>query len=360
MMLFRLLFELIAFGIFAYQMKNSVEKVLDKPVIKVSSITSVDAISKPIFYICQDNQFSYTKAKETGYNQISHFTSGRLSNSDDITWKGRYNNMTFQKLQDTLFESDYSDLVHFTSILEKNIQAVNKVFHIPDGFCMKPIKTKKEMEFHTTKKTRLLLDDPNKVNNLMITRHENGNVKFGPTGDNTFDGYLYELKIEVHNHRIHDGISCTDYEKFNSTYQNCIESAFSEKLLDWYGCLPPWFPTNNTLTCDVHVTAKIPPKEADDEIFRFIKGMETNTFAACLPPCFVMKWTMKELFHQATHDDFAFLQVQIKDNVTVYTDVYAYDGFSLVIDLGSSLGLWLGLSALSIFDTVLRLFVRRI
>ena len=34
-------------------------------------------------------------------------------------------------------------------------------------------------------------------------------------------------------------------------------------------------------------------------------------------------------------------------------DVYSYDLFDLVVDLGSALGLWLGLSALSIFDYTL-------
>ena len=38
------------------------------------------------------------------------------------------------------------------------------------------------------------------------------------------------------------------------------------------------------------------------------------------------------------------------DKIFVHTDVCAYDVFSLVVDLGSSIGLWLGLSAIGIFD----------
>ena len=38
------------------------------------------------------------------------------------------------------------------------------------------------------------------------------------------------------------------------------------------------------------------------------------------------------------------------------TDVLAYDEFSLIVDLGSALGLWLGLSALSIFDIILEMY----
>ena len=42
--------------------------------------------------------------------------------------------------------------------------------------------------------------------------------------------------------------------------------------------------------------------------------------------------------------------------MTVITDTYAYDMFSLVVDLGSALGLWLGLSAVDIFGSTLDFF----
>ena len=39
--------------------------------------------------------------------------------------------------------------------------------------------------------------------------------------------------------------------------------------------------------------------------------------------------------------------------VTVYEESFSYDVINLVVDLGSALGLWLGLSALSILDYIL-------
>ena len=41
------------------------------------------------------------------------------------------------------------------------------------------------------------------------------------------------------------------------------------------------------------------------------------------------------------------------EEIIVHTAAHSYDMFNLIVDLGSSLGLWLGLSALSIFDAIL-------
>ena len=46
----------------------------------------------------------------------------------------------------------------------------------------------------------------------------------------------------------------------------------------------------------------------------------------------------------------------LSNKVEVFTDVYSYDIFSLIVDLGSSLGLWMGLSALGVYDFVVVYF----
>ena len=46
---------------------------------------------------------------------------------------------------------------------------------------------------------------------------------------------------------IYDGVTCTDYKRINHTYGECIENALEKKMLVWYGCIPPWFPTTNVV-----------------------------------------------------------------------------------------------------------------
>ena len=41
------------------------------------------------------------------------------------------------------------------------------------------------------------------------------------------------------------------------------------------------------------------------------------------------------------------------ENANVFEDVNNYDEFSLIVEVGSSLGLWIGLSALAVFDLLM-------
>ncbi len=65
-----------------------------------------------------------------------------------------------------------------------------------------------------------------------------------------------------------------------------------------------------------------------------------------------MQVEMRETAHISNRLNYAKINFIAKEEVLVLTDLYAYDIFSLIVDLGSALGLWLGLSALSIFDYI--------
>ena len=65
---------------------------------------------------------------------------------------------------------------------------------------------------------------------------------------------------------------------------------------------------------------------------------------------------MKRKYYHTNAINNAHLDIRVDEEVAVLKEVYSYDLFNLVVDLGSALGLWLGLSALSFFDyTVLYL-----
>ena len=91
-------------------------------------------------------------------------------------------------------------------------------------------------------------------------------------------------------------------------------------------------------------------------LWDLIGGDDPEEIKNCLPPCLTMIINKKKTYYLENNLDLAFLHLNTNEKVTVLKDVYSYDLFDLVVDLGSALGLWLGLSALGIFDFIIMFF----
>ena len=63
----RAIVQVLAFGIFVYQMQHSINKFVEKPIVQVSSTTSIANIKMPVIYVCQDAQFDYALSNFYGY-----------------------------------------------------------------------------------------------------------------------------------------------------------------------------------------------------------------------------------------------------------------------------------------------------
>ena len=72
-----------------------------------------------------------------------------------------------------------------------------------------------------------------------------------------------------------------------------------------------------------------------------------------MPPCLTMKVKMLRRQNLVNYIGEANLILHPQHEVKVFKDIYSYDAVNLVVDLGSALGLWLGLSALGIFDYII-------
>ena len=121
-------------------MHNSFLQYLEKPVVQQKSSIKNDDIQKPYFYVCQNDQFDYTRSKEIGYDDLVSLALGSLNDeSAKYSWKGKNENWTFKELQDLLFEHDYTEFWAGQNLLNKTwTSATYNMFYLPAyGFCMK-------------------------------------------------------------------------------------------------------------------------------------------------------------------------------------------------------------------------------
>ena len=73
-----IVFQIIASGIFLYQVKNSVERYISRPVVTETSTVPRKDIDEPTFYVCEKELVNYTVAQKYGYAGQRSFLLGEL------------------------------------------------------------------------------------------------------------------------------------------------------------------------------------------------------------------------------------------------------------------------------------------
>ena len=167
----------------------------------------------------------------------------------------------------------------------------------------------------------------------------------------------YELEYSLYDYSIHDRTTSTDYTRLSMSYGECLNDILKEESLATYGCLLPWISTNNSkIICEEKINMDAKGKNKTSlyrDVLYLIKNFEPQMFKRCLPPCITMQIKLHEVSYMSKVLMKAGFETIIKDWATTHTQVYSYDILSLTVDLGSALGLWMGLSCLSILDHIL-------
>ena len=101
-----------------------------------------------------------------------------------------------------------------------------KVFMIPEGFCL---KTKFEKDFlgfqsNSTHGWRVYFVDPYLDNNIVLksSNYEGMGISM-PEYNENFHGFasIWEVNMAYYDYSLQEGKSCTDYSKRNSSYGKC-------------------------------------------------------------------------------------------------------------------------------------------
>ena len=78
----------------------------------------------------------------------------------------------------------------------------------------------------------------------------------------------------------------------------------------------------------------------------------------CVPPCKRMSANSKYLSTRATSMSKDRIYLNFDENIKVKRIVPAYGFVSLLVEIGSALGLWLGLSVIGVFDVLVTGFIK--
>ena len=311
----RKVFQVFTIILFIIQFEQSLKKYFQFPVVEQTSRVPVKDFPLPVIYVCQANQFNYTKARENGYRYFTHFMLGILMNSTNISWQGKAGHQTFTDLKDLLFDSDYSSLTAESISRSENNRIADggkRTFLFPHGICMKleNLQQHETIKIKTTKDINIYLVDPAKANDIRTEVTLDAKTSIGPTSDTFFSFGNYELEYLLYDHSINDGITCTDYTKSDISYGECLNNSLKQESMATYGCLLPWISTNNKSEIICGETTNIDANAMRNsplyiEILYLIKNFEPKAFKRCLPPCKTMQIKLNEVNYKSKYLEYA-------------------------------------------------------
>ena len=337
----RTVVHVIAGIIFLVQARQSLHKYFQYPVVTQNSLADINTIEKATIQVCLDGSFQYGKAAEFGYSLRSKYLAGMIPNSTTPTWKGNAGNSTIQEIEDYIFRKDFRKV---------KINIPNEfIYKFGKGFCLQTQEIDQDI-FISSKEVDLNVYIIHDSTDSQLIKEKNPQsfTKLNKISSTMFDYKIYELSYEVLDETIHDGNSCVDYRKQDQSYGECNYNALKHLIYSNYGCYPHWMKTNERKQCEVHV----PSKSMDSATYLQIwKNLDTVTdriridiMDQCKEPCYQVKVNLKEKANiKATFIQKA--ELKIIDNaktVPILKAVNSYDFFTLTVELGSALGLWLG------------------
>ena len=249
-------------------------------------------------------------------------------------------------------------------VIIDDVSKMAATFSMTDGFCVKQVidtsnVSRKDMiyyKIYPMTNYNIMVSDSAKSAYYMINSHtlKGGRI----TAKNGLNMY-YRISFEEV-HWLEEAGGCDPYgDNYRfKTFADCVAQEHEEIFNPILGCNVPWLSSPaNPGNCKGSIQLD------DDAKANFVSKMKNlwheykYTGQAhsdyCQPPC-VELFAEAELIRKAENEKDAKVSLNFNRKVKVTRYRRAYGPFELIVDIGSSLGLWIGLSALGIVDLMLK------
>ena len=155
---------------------------------------------------------------------------------------------------------------------------------------------------------------------------------------------LFNIRLEERQMESADPKSrCSDYGSHTKylRYSHCFHHYVEKEFKKILGCVPPILGRNKTTIC-----RNIEPEDEQKLDFLLIKISEFNEVEECLKPCNTLTIVSTKLREVATNVNK--ININMDPMVTAYKTAKSSNMLTVLLEVGSSLGLWLGFGVLQI------------
>ena len=358
--------------IFVYQTITFLVRYHESPTVIITSERAFDRSYQPRLLVCGSKSYDYDKSRHHGYYYHMAFLSGDITNSNNsISWNGQFNR-GWTEIESAVFPNikDNNTLHGFWDQNRKTEKTLIMRHIQPFAVCNEIVDFGKILYISLVKDAYIYLADPSTFANHRVTSLSMNGDNIGIPGVNK-TGYsslvIFRITISVLEKRTDQG-KCKQYTNVRG-YSKCIENGYINLFKKVLGCLPPWFRTarynDSEITCTnkIEFNDKRKALEAKAVLSNVVEDfvlMQEGRYESdwCLPPCNQIYYNVEIASNEAWSDSVNWAEFNFAEEINVQTETNGYDTFRLVIEVGSSLGLWLGLCIFGLFDLTIEVVKR--
>ena len=344
----------IALVLFVLQMTLALQKYLAQPLMSSPDTKTLSKLQKPLAVtVCKTSQLDYAHAKDLTYMGLKNVLMGKISNTRFVSWAGPNGNMTFDETFNYLYDSS-SENVYF----EVENETVTTKFLLLNGFCkVFEGNPGKRLVINLKDRFDLLvtITDPAAATHFRMADYLMHGDRIQVKQDSTSKVYVgFRVKLRETIIETEDG-SCVEYPNQNyESYADCVDDELTKKILPMLGCMVPWLSGKNHCA---GLIESLPIHEDLRELLNTIitfswrgQGHESDT---CLQPCTTLSARSIYVHTFAKNISNDVIHLFFDETIRVERIVPAYGFGTLLVEIGSSLGLWLGLSVVGLFDALI-------
>ena len=335
--------------------------------LKCQSLNAFSLDEPLLITVCKDNQYNYTRASSTGYTFAKYYLSGQTVNQSVLSWIGPVaGNRSVWDTVRFLYRATKDTNFNMYPKLSGNLTGnYTERFLIPYGLCQAFEGRVPGYMAISLPDTHIFaynvhITDPVATTTFQLPYSllSGDKISIKPS---TLTSYTnFKIKITQDSLETDDG-TCTDYPNDgHQSYSDCIDAEIRNKILPSLGCMVPWM-------SDVDACSQpIPRLAKHGHILNWLLNITIKAFGnieyrsdTCLPPCNRMSFQARLASSGSLSyagDNRLFLNFM--ETVEIRRIVLSYDATSLLVEVGSCLGLWLGLSVVGMFDVCTLMLVK--
>ena len=329
---------------FCIQCETAIENLISPPEVDSTTFKNIEDVELPVITLCPVNQTNQTALDELKYFNEANLLSG---NTNGKTSWGNLHNLTHGELLKKTFNFDSADrIMVFDSDGDHYIKKI--VYMQKYGFC-------KEISNYSTANELFIMPSFSYQDIRVFITDKNFRSYFSPDFSSHKGSPIIVRKGQTHMYDVDLEVisSCQVVkEKVDKDdFKKCVDEEIQALIGKPLGCVPPWMSPHNQCngTYDRNFVDKLIPKfwKAYINPPMSLRKLEIET--KCRKYCSSTSATVQV----REKIDFGFLSeiyIAFNQQVKEVDEVFNYGLFQFTVDVGSSFGLWLGLSILGLYD----------